>query len=98
MREGDQQVSLRGLKAKLPQQVQDHDAAVRRGAVLKEVDPLPCVERHAAFLDRDGKLRQRESGADMGGHVVGALDGMAVEAGQWDAHGSTAGGAPPKTE
>src|ERR1039458_5737816 len=37
VRESAQQVSLRGLKAESPQQVQDDDAAVRRGAVLKEV-------------------------------------------------------------
>ena len=59
--------------------VQKHIAAMRRGAVLEEINALPRAERHAPILHRNGKLRGRQRRADVRGHVVGAFDGVPVK-------------------
>lgn len=64
----------------LTQQVQDDDAAVRDGAVLEQVDSLPGSEGRLAVDDGDGEVSQGQGGADVRGHIVGAFDGVAVEA------------------
>src|SRR5688572_28311314 len=60
--------------------MQDELAAVRRGAMLEDVHRLPGPERELAVDDRDRELRRGERGADVGGHVVGPLGGVAIEA------------------
>jgi len=48
--------------------------------MLEEVDALPGAKRQLAALDGNRKLRLGERGAYVGGHVVGAFDGVAIEA------------------
>ena len=62
-------------------QVQHHGAAVGDAAVLEKVDTLPGPQGQAPLVEGDGKLRLGEGGADVGGHVVGTLDGVAVPGG-----------------
>ncbi len=56
-------------------------AAVGAAAMLEQVQPLPGAERHAAADHRDRELDLRQRGAEMGGHVVGALVVMGVGGG-----------------
>lgn len=49
--------------------------------MLEEIDALPGAEREAAVVDGDGEVDAGEDGADVGGHVVGAFEGVGVEAG-----------------
>lgn len=50
-------------------------------AVFKEEDTLPSSEDHVAFGDRDDFACAGECHADVGGHVVGALESVAVTVG-----------------
>src|SRR5688572_7786549 len=59
--------------------MQDELAAVRRGAMLEDVHRLPGPERELAVDDRDRELRRGQRGADVGGHVVGPLGGVAIQ-------------------
>ena len=52
--------------------------SMRPAAVLDEIDALPCPQHQRASNHRDGELRLRERGADMGRHVVRAFDRVAV--------------------
>ena len=55
----------------------------RRGggaAVLEEVDALVGAEQHGALADGDREVGLGERALDVGGHVVGALGDVAVEA------------------
>jgi hypothetical protein len=49
-------------------------------AMLPEVDGLPGAEGGAAVEDGEGESRRGEGCADVGGHVVRAFGGVAVEA------------------
>ena len=60
-------------------QMQRHAAAMARGPVLENVDALPCSERQPSLFHRNGKLRQRESRADVRRHVVRPFDGVTVQ-------------------
>lgn len=51
------------------------------GTVLEEIDALPGAEGEMAGEERDGKMDAGEGGADVGGHVVGAFEGVDVVAG-----------------
>ena len=51
-----------------------HLPAVGSRAVLEEIDPLPPSELHPAAADRDRQRHRQQGGADMRGHVVGALE------------------------
>ena len=47
--------------------------------MLPEVNPLPGPQRELAPADGDGEVDGRQRGADVGGHVVVALDGVREE-------------------
>src|SRR3954465_9115859 len=57
--------------SRIGHEMKHHRAAVRSGAMLENIDPLPRSKRHPAVLHRDGKLRQRERGTDVRRHVIG---------------------------
>ena len=48
------------------------------GAVFKQVDPLPGAKGHFAMDDGNGEAGVGEGRADVGGHVVGAFQGVAI--------------------
>jgi hypothetical protein len=52
--------------------------AMRRGAVLEDVDSLPGSKNRPAIEDRDRKLRIGERGPNVRGHIVWAFHGVTV--------------------
>ena len=56
-------------------------SAVRRAAMLEQIDALPGAQDQAPLGERDRELGLGERGADVGGHVVGALVAMPIERG-----------------
>ena len=58
----------------LADEMSRNGAGVRGAAMFPEVDPLPGAQSKVALADGDGKVDRRQRGADMGGHVVVALD------------------------
>lgn len=57
---------------------QDEGAAGGVVAVFAEVDTLPGSQGGSAFADGDGNAAAEHAGFHMGGHVIGAFDGMDV--------------------
>ena len=62
------------------EQMEHHIPAVGGGAVLENVDALPCSERHAALLHGNRQLGEGEGGPYVSGHIVGTFDGVAIQA------------------
>ena len=71
---------LEGHLPLLAQEMKDNAAAMLRRAMFKNINALPRSKYHAALFHGYGELCEGESGADVGGHVVRAFDGVAVEA------------------
>ncbi len=61
--------------------MQGYASGLRFGAVLEQIDRLPCAEGWRAVLDRDRQAGLGQGGLDVGGHVVGAFGVMTVAAG-----------------
>src|SRR5258708_430674 len=79
-RKSRREMAITRRLSRFADQVQQHVAAMRHGAVLEQIYALPGTERHAAVLDGNGKLGEGERGADVSRHVVRALYGVAIEA------------------
>src|SRR5258707_509270 len=47
--------------------------------MLEQVYTLPGAQRESSVVDRNGKLRLCESGADVRGHVVGTFSRMPIQ-------------------
>ena len=58
-------------------EMQRHAARVRRCAVLPQINSLPRSEREFAGMDGNGKIHGGQRSADVRGHVVIALGGVA---------------------
>ena len=57
--------------------MQRHSPRVRMRAVLPQINSLPRSEREFAGVDGNGKIHGGQRGADVRGHVVIALGGVA---------------------
>ncbi len=55
-------------------------AAVRGVTVFKQIDALPCAQNRPTVCDRDGQRHIGQRSPDVGGHIVGAFGGVAIEA------------------
>src|ERR1035437_1477542 len=60
-------------------EVQRHAAQMGPCAVFPKIDALPCSEREPAAVDRQGKIHRPQRRADVRGHVVVALGGVAEQ-------------------
>src|SRR5690242_1054534 len=70
----------RSYQQSLADQMQHNSSTVRAFAVFENIQALPCSERKAAAVhrNRDAAIGQRRP--YMRRHVIGTLDGMAVQA------------------
>jgi len=64
------------IRPSLANEVHGDMTGMRVGAVLPQINPLPCPQSHASGMNRDGKIHCRQRGADVGRHVILTLRGV----------------------